>query len=269
MQRLCVFSGASVKAIAAVAYLKTIDTKGQGHIGFVMGKAKLTPLPEHTIPRLELCAAVLATELAELITTEANLEIQKAEFYTDSKVVLGYIHNETRHFYVYVNNRVLRIRRSTRPEQWHFVPADCNPADLATRSVAASRFESTLWFTGPTFLLNVDCNTKDLSTFDLIDADKNQEIRPQVSTAVTTSPNQFKTHCFSRFSTWRSLVRAITCLIHIAQSYKKQRSTHDNCRGWHHCRKVYSATDLELSKNWLISVVQREVFAKEIDCKET
>lgn len=50
MQRLCVFSDASVNAFAAVAYLKTIDTKGQCHIGFIMGKA---PLPEHTIPKLE------------------------------------------------------------------------------------------------------------------------------------------------------------------------------------------------------------------------
>lgn len=47
------FLDASVKEIAAVAYLKTIDTKGQCHIGFVMGKAELAPLLKHTIPRLE------------------------------------------------------------------------------------------------------------------------------------------------------------------------------------------------------------------------
>ena len=153
-QRLYVFSDASVKAIAAVAYLKTVDNKGQCHTGFVMGKVKLAPLLEHTIPRLELCAAVLAVELAELITSEINLAIQDTEFYTDSKVVLGYIYNQTRRFYVYVNNRVLRIRRSTSPKQWHFVPTDHNPADLATRSVAASHLKDTVWFTGPAFLYN-------------------------------------------------------------------------------------------------------------------
>lgn len=40
-----------------------------------MGKAKLTPRTEHSIPRLELCAAVLAVELAKLITSEIDIEL--------------------------------------------------------------------------------------------------------------------------------------------------------------------------------------------------
>lgn len=64
-----VFCDASTKAIAAVAYLKLTDSNGAIHVGFVMGKAKLSPLPEHTVPRLELCAAVLAVALAELVSS--------------------------------------------------------------------------------------------------------------------------------------------------------------------------------------------------------
>ncbi|KAM5145516.1 uncharacterized protein ACMZJ9_012855 [Mantella aurantiaca] len=131
------------------------SNEGQCHLGFVMGQAKLVPLPEHTKPRLELCAAVLAVELAELITTELNIEITEAEFYTDSKVVLGYIFNKTRHFYVYINNRVLRISRSTYPKQWHFVSTDHNPADHATRSVAASSLMNMTWLTGPASLSSI------------------------------------------------------------------------------------------------------------------
>lgn len=180
-QRLCVFCDASVKAIVAVAYLRTKDMKGQCHIGFVMGKAKLAPLPEHTIPRLELCAALLAVELAHTIAREMNIEIKDTEFYTDSNVVLGYIYNETRRFYVYVSNRVLRIRRSTHPKQWHFVPTKHNPADLATRAVPANCLWDTTWFTGPAFLYNSEHNTSESETFSLIDAVKDAEVRPQVS----------------------------------------------------------------------------------------
>lgn len=98
---LCVFSDASVKAIAAVAYLKVETDEGHTEVSFVLGKAKLAPLAELTIPRLELCAAVLATEIADQIREEIGLMLDRIPFFMDSKVVLGYITNESR--------RVLRI----------------------------------------------------------------------------------------------------------------------------------------------------------------
>lgn len=52
------FSDASVIAIAAVAYLKTIYITVESHVGFVMAKSKLAPRPAHSVQRLELCAAV-------------------------------------------------------------------------------------------------------------------------------------------------------------------------------------------------------------------
>ncbi len=89
-------------AIAAVAYLCAVDTQGQCHLGFTMGKCKLAPKPAHTIPHQELCAAVLAVEIADVIVEETDIEFQATKFYTDSKIVLGYIHNTTRRFHVYV-----------------------------------------------------------------------------------------------------------------------------------------------------------------------
>ena len=86
---------ASIQAIAAVAYLRVTDNDATCHAGFIMGKAKLAPPTNHTVPRLELCAAVLAVDLAELIVQELDCAPVALEFYTDSKVVLGYIYNET------------------------------------------------------------------------------------------------------------------------------------------------------------------------------
>lgn len=51
-RELCVFCDASVKAVAPVCYLKVTDSNGNNQVGFVMGKAKLAPRPEHTVPRL-------------------------------------------------------------------------------------------------------------------------------------------------------------------------------------------------------------------------
>lgn len=78
---LCVFSNASTKAIGAVAYLKALQKDGQVEVEFVMGKAKLAPLSKPTIPRLELCAAVLAIEMADLIKDELALELNDKVLY--------------------------------------------------------------------------------------------------------------------------------------------------------------------------------------------
>lgn len=88
---------------------KLTTEDGKSEVSFVFGKARLAPQPEITVPRLELCAAVLTVEIAELVVEEMDLKFDHITCFTDSKVVLGYIHNQARWFYVYVNNRVQRI----------------------------------------------------------------------------------------------------------------------------------------------------------------
>ena len=264
-RELCVFADASTKAIAAVAYLKVTDCDGTNQVGFVMAKAKLTPRPEHTIPRLELCAAVLAVELADLISTELDLQIDATTFHTDSKVVLGYICNETRRFYVYVSNRVHRIRRSSHPDQWNFVPTDQNPADHATRSVSAKHLMLTNWFTGPGFLYKPE-QSLPKNSYSLVDPQLDPDIRPVVSTLTTaTHSKQLGSQRFSRFSSWKSLTRAIAALLHIARSFNKTADS-SPCKGWHHCESQYKVQDSQQAQNAIIRTVQEEVYADEISC---
>lgn len=61
---LWIYSDASEKAIAAVSYLKAFFPDGSASTGFLLGKSKVAPVSGHTIPRLELCAAVLAIEVS-------------------------------------------------------------------------------------------------------------------------------------------------------------------------------------------------------------
>ena len=79
------FSNTSIKAIGAVAYLKVVQEDGKTEVGFIMGKAKLAPLSEPTIPRLELCGAVLAAEMADLIQDELDLKLDAIKFCNETK----------------------------------------------------------------------------------------------------------------------------------------------------------------------------------------
>ena len=74
-----------------------------------MGKSRLAPAAGHTIPRLELCGALLATELGAFICEHLELPPDIIRYYTDSMVVLGYLNNSSRRFYNYVSNRVSTI----------------------------------------------------------------------------------------------------------------------------------------------------------------
>lgn len=263
---LCVFSDASVKAIAAVAYLRVTSADGSVELGFIMGKARLAPQPELTVPRLELCAAVMAVEMAEVVTEEIDLPLDSVTFFTDSKVVLGYICNQSRRFYVYVNNRVQRIRQSTTPEQWRYVPTDLNPADYGSRSVPASQLGNTSWLTGPSFLLSPKPPAEQHAGFDLLDPENDADIRPEVKTLSThineSLPNSKR---WERFSTWRSLIHAVARLKHIASCYAHSHNSGDCAgSGWHVCKKAISSGTLEEAENLVIRIVQHEAYAKEL-----
>lgn len=92
-----------------------------------------------------MCATVQQLSLVKYYKKKKkNEEIDTVKFYTDSKVVLGYIHNQTRRF-VYIENRANHILRSTKPEQWNDVPTSVNPTDRPTPSKANDFSCNDIW----------------------------------------------------------------------------------------------------------------------------
>ena len=61
------FSDASQCATGAASYLRMVDADGNIHCSFVIGKSRLAPLKEITIPCLELSAAVVSVKLNNMI----------------------------------------------------------------------------------------------------------------------------------------------------------------------------------------------------------
>ncbi|KAK7913154.1 hypothetical protein WMY93_013365 [Mugilogobius chulae] len=261
-KNLHVFADASVKAIAAVAYIK-VSTSDKTEVGFVFGKTKLAPQAGLTIPRLELCAAVLAVEVAELVLAEMDVTFDNIEYYTDSKVVLGYIYNQSRRFYVFVHNRVQRILQSTCSNQWKYIPSELNPADCGSRSVTATQLSSTTWLQGPAFLLKPSVQLPPPDSFELVDPALDTEIRPLVTTNLTQIAKLTSPTFLERFSKYSTLIRAVACLIHIARSFSHSNQT-SSCRGWHLCQPTEE--ELTKAKICIIKSVQVECYKEEIKC---
>nr|XP_054607369.1 uncharacterized protein LOC129167170 [Nothobranchius furzeri] len=261
---LCVFSDASTKAIGVVAYLRTVQSEGKVEVGFIMGKAKLAPLSQPTIPRLELCAAVLAVEVADIIQDELDLKLDSVRFYCDSKVVLGYIYNQTKRFHVYVHNRIRRIHQSTKPGQWFYVCSEENTADYASRSVPASSLTHTIWFTGLAFLYKQDSSGEDLGiTYELVNPESDTEVRSEVTSYLTQSQGKgLGAARFTHFSTMRSLTRAFAMLIHIVKTYKQRE--YSACKGWHYCKLPHTPDELSQARFIITQATQEEFLSSEI-----
>ena len=263
---LHVFSDASELAIAAVTYLLIGFPNGDRNVSFVHGKAKVAPPSGHTVPRLELCAAVLAAELSETVKESLDLCIQKIKFYTDSRIVLGYIHNRTRRFYTYISNRVAKIHNVSAADQWNYIPTHMNPADDGTRGVPVDNLQDSKWLTGPSFLLKSqgqDFHESD--HFPLINPDEDTEVRKEAKVLVCATKvcvGNLGTERMERFSSWKNLVAAIARLQHIAESHHSG----NNCKGWHICEQSRSVKAYEYATKFVLKEVQRDIFGREICC---
>ena len=78
-----------------------------------MGKAKVTPIKPVAILRLELTAALVSAKISKMLQRELKYDNVTNIFWTDSRIVLGYIEKEARRCHGFVANRVQQIRNIT------------------------------------------------------------------------------------------------------------------------------------------------------------
>ncbi|XP_033761542.1 uncharacterized protein LOC117343309 [Pecten maximus] len=251
---LHVFSDASEKAVSAVAYLKVCREEIQ-YTGFVMGKTKLAPSHGHSIPRLELCGALLATELAQIVIDNLDVDLDTVQYYTDSKVVLGYINNKTRRFYNYMSNRVERILRHSSPSQWNYISTKDNPADCGTRGVSSSN-ELDKWLQTPENLRKHSQNLAATEHFPLICPEDDKELR--VETRKTGIKEEFLDNLLQGFSYWRRLVNVI---VRIKGYIRKFKSRYKNT----HYLETNGREDRNAAEHLLLRMHQSDQFPMEIE----
>ncbi|XP_070531355.1 uncharacterized protein [Cardiocondyla obscurior] len=148
------FADASERAYAAVVYFRT---RGNGEsswtVALVAAKTKVSPLKQVSLPRLELCAAVLLVRLVAHVKGLLALQPKSIILWSDSTVTLGWIRRHPSRWTTYVANRVSEIQLTLPEARWLHVAGAENPADCASRGVSPSELvHSSLWWRGPAWL---------------------------------------------------------------------------------------------------------------------
>ena len=151
------FCDASHASYGACSYLRVINQRGEIHVTLLASKGRLAPIKTLTVPRLELCAAVEAVKLDNMLNTELGVKLIPSVFWSDSQITLAYISNNKKRFKVFVANRVAKIRGVSVPEQWHYIESGLNPSDVLSRGCQVNQIPEE-WFSGPRFLSDYKCH---------------------------------------------------------------------------------------------------------------
>ncbi|GFX27557.1 uncharacterized protein TNCV_4996121 [Trichonephila clavipes] len=147
------FADASERCYGAAVYCKSKNLKSETLVRLITSKSRVAPIKSLTIPRLELCAAVLLAKLVKRVVAALQLETAELYLWSDSMIVLAWLRKEPMDLKTFVQNRVAKIQELYPNQLWRHVPSDQNPADLVSRGVDPEKLlQQNLWFNGPTFL---------------------------------------------------------------------------------------------------------------------
>ena len=94
------------------SYIRLLNESGQVHCTLLIGKSRVVPFKFVSIPKLQLTAGTVSV-ISKMLKNELDIHFDVQIFWTDSKVVLGYINSDARRFKVFVANRVQQIRDHT------------------------------------------------------------------------------------------------------------------------------------------------------------
>lgn len=249
------FSDASENAYGACIYIRS-STQERVTSKLLCSKSRVAPLKGITIPRLELCAAVLLSNLMNKVKNVLAIPIHQIFYWTDSTIVLAWIRATSKTWKTFVANRVNEIQELTNINDWHHVGTTENPSDLVSRGSSTKELvTNNLWWIGPSWLNKYE--ELPINTFPQENTVNIPEIRNKVLSNTATIREPFD--IFTRYSNLHTTHKmAAHCLRFINNVRAKCAFNHANAN-----YGVLSISELKLAKTRLLQNLQQSCFSSE------
>ena len=248
-----VFADASTKAYGGVVYLNSDD-----QVCLAMSKTRVAPIKATSLPRLELMAAVTAVRLARFVYS-AVPHIQQVHFWTDSQIVLHWIHKGTNPK-PFIDHRLREICETFPTASWSFTPSADNPADLLTRGISTSQLRAShLWTHGPNWLLSKsDWPTWTPASVLLLQAE--EDLEPEAtcreeSSATDSHSGMLSVIDVSRYSSFH---RTLAVTAYVLRFICNTRKLQPKLSG------PLSSSELATAHRHLVKAVQGSVYHQEV-----
>ncbi|CAC5404639.1 unnamed protein product [Mytilus coruscus] len=215
---LVIFSDGSKLAYGTCAYVRWGTAHGGFESRLVIAKNRIAPTKQMSVPRLELCGAVLAARIRQKLVEEMDYKFSRVIHIVDSMIVRAQIQRESYGFGTFVATRVAEIQNKTEPSDWWWVQSDFNAADLATRITSPNDMvKNSIWKNGPKFLndpidqwpLRQDCNLGNDELPDTIGIVMSSDIKKMTN---TVSGLDFEDVKLENISSYSKLLR-VTCIL--------------------------------------------------------
>ncbi|XP_072400916.1 uncharacterized protein [Diabrotica undecimpunctata] len=245
------FCDASLEVYIACIFLRSIDLSGNINGNLLCAMSRVSPLKSRTIPKLELCGALLLSQLVNKTRASLNLDISEMFLWCDSPVVLCWIKTQPNILQTFVQHRVSQIQQTTTPDRWFYIITKENPADIVSRGCTPQfLLKWSLWWSGPPWLSQPSDSWPSHKQELLASI---PELRKQTVIFLFTDPAI--TFPFKNFSKFNRLRRTIAYVHGFIFNLKAKRSG----------RKVGVLTSVELNQALLTltKLAQIESFTEE------
>lgn len=241
------FCDASVKAYAAVAYARVVKEDEVTTV-IIAGKTRVAPVKPVSLPRLELCGALLLSRLLKQIKQALKLTDAQIFAWTDSTIVLAWLQGDPARWHTFVRNRVVEIVDNT-GKNWYHVQTDENPADSASRGERILELkENQKWWKGPEWL-----RYKKILLTKPENVNTNLEEKIKLHTNIKIEQQTSIGTQFKNFNTLSELLITIT---YCTRFLKGKKMIYKD--------SPMTTKELDTSLKTCIKIIQREIFKDEI-----